>query len=286
LKVAVIGGAGRMGRWLTGYFLSKGHEVIISDINENEAKEAAKLTGAKLARDNIEAAKNADLSVISTPIEVTPKVLKEIAPELKESAAVMEISSLKSKIVPVLEKIAKRKVKTLSVHPLFGPGVQKLAEEKMALVPVLDPASEVRLVASLFPDVEMIVVDAEEHDRIMALTLSLPHFLNIIFACVICEEDIDVLRKLGGTTFTLQLAISEGVMTEDTGLYASIQMSNEYTVQYLNKFLSNAEILKKYIDKQDLKNFVQFYRDIRGSLSKDKDFSRAYERMYKALEAL
>jgi len=240
LKVAVIGGAGRMGRWFARYFHNQGHEVILSDVRQEELKAASKSTGAKIAEDNSEAVKNADLIVVSTPIDVTPKVLKETAPELKRSAAVMEISSLKFQVIPVLEKLAKQDVRTLSIHPLFGPGVQNLTEEKIALIPVSDPASELRLASNLFPGVEMIVVDAEEHDRTMALTLSLPHFLNIVFASVISEEDINVLKKLGGTTFTLQLVLSESVMTEDPELYASIQMTNAFTTKYLKKFLSRA----------------------------------------------
>jgi len=286
LKVAVIGGAGRMGKWLVKYFLAKGYAVIISDIKHDEAKVAAASMGVRLAKDNIEAARDADLCVVSTPIEVTPKVLQEIASEVKETTIVMEISSLKSEVIQVLEEIAKRNVKTLSIHPLFGPGADKLAEEKIVLVPLLEPASETILVRRFFPEADIIVVEAEEHDRIMALTLSLPHFLNIVFASVMSEEDLNVLKKLGGTTFTLQSVISEGVMTEDPRLYASIQMSNKYTVRYLEKTISRAETLKEYVARKDSKNFFQFYANICSSLSKDVEFSRAYERMYKALEAL
>jgi prephenate dehydrogenase len=286
LKVAVIGGAGRMGKWLIKYFLSGGHEVILSDIRIDEARTVAKSTGAKLAENNIEAVKDADLSVISTPIDVTPKVLEEIAPEVRRSSTVMEISSLKSKVIPILEKIAERKVNALSIHPLFGPGVQKITKERIVLIPVLDPVSELKLVTRLFPDVEVVVADPEEHDRAMALTLSLTHFMNITFASVISEEDINVLKKLGGTTFTLQLTISEGVMAEDPSLYASIQMGNEYTVHYLNKFISRAETLKRHIDEEDLEGFTNFYMNVRSLLSKDRDFKDAYERMYRALEAI
>ncbi len=285
MNVAIIGGAGRMGRWLISHFLNQGHEVVISDIKMDEARAIAKSTGVRLAKDNIEAVKDADLTVISTPIEITPNVLLEISSKLRKSTIVLEISSLKAQIIPVLEKMAKRGVRALSIHPLFGPGVQKLAEKKMALIPVLDPSSETRLARELFPDAKMIVIDAEEHDRAMALTLSLPHFMNIIFASIIGEEDLNLLKKLSGTTFTLQLTISEGVMAEDPTLYSSIQMNNKYTVQYLERLTSRAETLKGYVAKEDRENFVQFYKDAQNAISKDTEFHKAYERMYKALEA-
>jgi prephenate dehydrogenase len=286
LKVTVIGGAGRMGRWLVDYFVRRGHEVTVSDIRYEEAKAVAQSAGAKIARNRIEAVKDAEMVVLSTPIEITPNVIREISSEIQKSAALVEISSLKSQVFPVLEKIAANGVRTLSIHPLFGPGVTKAAEEKIALVPVSDPSSEFRLAEMIFPNIELIVVDVEEHDKAMALALSLPHFLNIVFSSVTGQEDINVLKKLGGTTFALQLILSEGVMSEDPSFYASIQMDNKFTTQILERFLSNAETLKRHIAERDSKGFTQFYADTRVSLMKDSDFGKAYEKMYKALESL
>jgi len=285
MKVCVIGGAGRMGRWLVHHLTDQGHEVTISDIRHAEAKSVAEATGAKMARSNHEAARKAEATFISTPIDVTPKVLRDISSEIRRGTSVVEISSLKSHIIPILNELGEKGVRTISVHPLFGPGVQDIAAEKIALIPVSDPSSEFKLAETFFPGAELVVVDVVEHDKAMALTLSLPHFLNIAFASVVGEEDINVLKKLGGTTFALQLVLSEGVMTEDPTLYASIQMSNEYTARYLDKFLSKAEALKQHVSGKDSQRFLQFYADVRSSLLKDADFADAYKRMYKALEA-
>jgi prephenate dehydrogenase len=286
LKVAIIGGAGRMGKWLVNYFKKGGYDVTISDTRREEAKTVAESTGARLALNNVEAAKDAELIVLSTPIDVTPKVLKEISSKIKKSATIVEISSLKSQVFPVLEKVAAQGVRTISIHPLFGPGVTETAGEKIALVPVSDPSSEFKVAKTLFPNVELVVVDVEEHDKAMAAALSLPHFLNIVFASVIGQEDLNVLKKLGGTTFALQLILSEGVMSEDPSLYASIQMDNKFSVQVLEKFIANAETLKRRIKEGNLKAFTQFYADTQTSLTKDSDFGIAYEKMYKALEAI
>jgi len=285
LKVAVIGGAGRMGKWLVNYFKKGGHEVIVSDTRREEAEAVAQSTGSMFAKSNVEAAKNAEVIVVSTPIDATPKVLNEIYPKIKGSSTIVEISSLKSQVFVVLEKVAAKGIRTVSIHPLFGPGVTETKGEKIALVPVSDPSSEFRAAESLFPDVELVVVDAEEHDEAMAAALSLPHFLNIAFASVVGQKDLNVLKKLGGTTFALQLVLSEGVMTEDPSLYASIQMDNKFTAQILEQFIANAETLKQHIKRGDLKAFTQFYADAQTALAKDGDFGTAYEKMYKALKA-
>jgi prephenate dehydrogenase len=286
MRVSIVGGAGKMGKWFVRYFLNKGHQVILSDTRLEEAKIAAKLSGAELAKDNIEAVRKAELTVVSTPIEVTPKVLKQISKEFGHTKTVMELSSLKSKTIPVLKEIAKKGVRTISIHPLFGPGVKKDAEVKIALVPVFNLSSELKFVKKLFQSMEIFVVDVEKHDKTMALTLSLPHFLNIIFASIVSDEDIEMLKKLGGTTFTIQLMLCEGVMTEDPKLYSTIQINNKYTSHYLENLLWKAKNLKKQIENKETNQFSKMYIDIQNKLSKDKKFDKAYERMYKILEAL
>jgi len=286
LIVAIIGGAGRMGSWFAKYFLEHGHEVVISDINMDRAEIIAKSLNLRLAKNNIEAARIANLIFVATPINVTPGVLSEIMPELGESKIVAEISSLKSNVLPTLKKIANRGVKSLSIHPLFGSGARGMAGERIALIPVSDQLVEEDLAKRIFPEAKIVVVDFKVHDEIMALTLALTHFINIVFASVVSEENISLLRNLGGTTFILQLAVSEAVMAEDPSLYASIQIGNEHTIKYLSKFMSKAARLKNIIENKDFKGFVEFYRLTQEMISKDEEFAGAYERMYRALKAL
>ena len=259
LRVAIIGGAGRMGVWFAKYFVKRGYEVIISDVRMNEAEAIAKSLGVKLAKNNLEAVRIADLSFLSTPINVTPKVLIEILPELKKPKIVVEISSLKFKVLPIMSRIAERGIKALSIHPLFGSGAKGMAGERIALIPLRDQTVEEKLAKKFFPDAEIIVVNGELHDDAMALTLALTHFVNIIFASVVSEENLEFLRRLGGTTFMLQLALSEGVMTEKPSLYASIQIDNKYVTKYLEKFMSKAILLKEIIENKDFNGFIKFF---------------------------
>jgi len=56
MKVAIIGGAGRMGRWFARYFKSRNHVVIISDIGER-ARIIAEKEGFSFAKSNLDAVK-------------------------------------------------------------------------------------------------------------------------------------------------------------------------------------------------------------------------------------
>ena len=285
MNIAVIGGAGRMGRWLVRYFVSMGHRVVVSDVNLDEARGVAEEAGVELAKNNVEAVKTAELTVVSTPIQVTPEVVNEIASHVREGAIVAEISSLKSHVVKTLAELARLNVKPLSIHPLFGPGATRLKGRKIAVVPILDAEAETELAREFFPEAEMVVVDAGEHDRAMALTLSLPYFMNIVFASVV-GDDLTALKRLEGPTFKLQLTLTESVMTEDPTLHASIQMNNEYALQYLNQFLSKAKTIEKWIADKDEETFTSLCNDVQSLLSKDKDFAKAYEKVYRVLEIM
>jgi prephenate dehydrogenase len=286
MDVAVIGGAGHMGRWLVQYFLSRGDNVIISDVKLDEARTVAEETGVELAKNNFEAVKSVELIVVSTPIQSIPKILHEVAPHARTGTIIIEISSIKARLMKNLADTARLNLRPLSIHPLFGPGTRKLEGRKIALIPIFNSETEEKTVKKLFPEADIVVIDAEEHDRAMALTLSLPHFINIALASVISLENIELLKKLEGPTFKLQMILTESIMTEDPTLQASIQLDNKYTPQYLNKFLSKAKIIEKWIENKEGEKITALCNDMLTSLSKDVDLSRSYHQMYRILEKL
>ncbi len=287
MNVAVIGGLGRMGRWLSRHFKRQGFNVIVSDIKiDDEGRAFTESLGAKLAKDNIEAVREADITLISTPIRTIPEVLREVTPHLRRGSVIAEIASLKSDVTQALRGVIGYGVKPLSIHPLFGPGVKRLKGERIALIPIMDQSYEAELARKLFPGAEVVIVDSEEHDRAMAITLSLSHFLNIIFAYEIGCESLSLLKKLGGPTFIFQMILSESVMSEDPSLYASIQMNNKYTTMYLDRFLEASKIVREWIVEKREERFINFYREIQDKLSKHDDLREAYRKVYRALKVL
>jgi prephenate dehydrogenase len=286
MKIAIIGGAGRMGRWLTRYFTSHGHKITISDIHLDKAKIFAESANVELAHNNFEAAKSADLIVISTPLKITPTVIKEITRYVTKDSIITEICSIKSEVIRVMREIAKLGVRPLSIHPLFGPGARSLQDRRIAIVPVINSKAEVDLAQDLFPEAELVAVEAEEHDRAIAVTLSLVYFLNSVFSWVLSEKDLVFLRKLAGTTFRMQLVLAESIMAEEPTLNTSIQLGNQYAPEILEDFLSKARILKDWITERNTKDFLVLHERIETILNQDPDFSKAYSNMYKILDNL
>jgi len=286
LRVAVIGGAGRMGRLFARYFAQRGNEVIISDINWEEAVKFAGLLNAEATQSNTEAARSSELIVICTPIMDVPKVVDEIIHDIRESTIVLEISSIKSPVISAMRMVTEAGGRPLSIHPLFGPGAGDPSGEKMALIPISDEKSEVDLARSIFPNVSIIPMDLERHDRIMALALSLTHLINVVFASTIAEENIAELRRIGGKTFRMQLLLCESVMTESPDLSAAIQMSNPFAIEYLERFAQIYDRLLKYIRGKRKGEFLKFHHEVYSALSHREDLLDSYRAMYRALRAI
>jgi len=284
MKIAVLGAAGRMGKWFVQYFVDKGHTLTVSGINQEKLRTLAKDYGVQIAKNNLEAVKDAELTIVSVPIGKTAEVLREIVPKLKRGSIVSEIASVKAGIIDVLRESSKFGVQPLSLHPLFGP-MQKV-KKKFALVPVLNAESELAVAKRFFPDAEIVVVDAEKHDRAMAITLSLQYFVNMAFASTVKDEDFKTLEKLSGTTFTLQQILIGAIMMQDSELHASLHMANKHSPEYLSRFVSNAEKIKKLIESGDTEAFKTVYNRISKDLSKTLDLTEMYEKMYAVLEAI
>lgn len=284
MKIAILGAAGRMGEWFTRYFTDKGHTLTVSGVHQEKLRVLAENYGVKPAKNNVEAVKDADLTLVSVPIGKTAEVLREITPKLKRGSVVAEIASVKAGIIDVLKESLKFGVQPLSLHPLFGP-MQKV-KKKFALVPVLNAENELTVAKRFFPDAEIVVVDAEKHDRAMAVTLSLQYFVNMAFAATVKDEDFKTLEKLSGTTFALQQVLIGAIMMQDAGLHASLHIANKHSPEYLKKFVSNAEKIRKLIESGDTEAFQNFYNEISKDLSKTLDLALMYEKMYAILEVM
>ena len=286
MRVAIIGGAGGMGRWLSRHFTSMGCKVAISDIKVDEAKLVAEEYGVSFCESNIDAVADADLTVISVPMDKVPKVIDEIKLSLKKGSILMEISSLKLLVMEKLKEVERFNVQALSIHPLFGPRVEELTTKKLVLIPVSDSKCEEELARKLFPEAKILVLEHEEHDKFMALILSLTYFINVIFAHVVSKRNLERLREASGTTFTLQMLICEGIFSSDPHLIKNLILENFFGHEVIGEFIKASERFYDWIEKRDSDTILDFCQKVKECLMKDEEFSRAYDNMYRALRAI
>ncbi|MCW3991556.1 MAG: prephenate dehydrogenase/arogenate dehydrogenase family protein [Candidatus Bathyarchaeota archaeon] len=195
------------------------------------------------------------------------------------------MSSVKELAVKALREAASLGVQPLSIHPMFGPTAESLKGETIAVIPVIEGDAETDLAASLFDEAEIVAVEQEEHDRLMAIVLSLTYFMNLAFTRVLSEADIISVKRLAGTTFTVQLAVAESIVSEDPGLVASLLRENRHNKAYLEGFIAEADRVRGLIEGRS-KAFGDLFDSLRASLGRDPDYHEAEERRHRAFEAL
>ena len=122
MKIAIIGGAGNMGHWFARYLLSESIQVVISGRNQEKLHAAARELSVPAASSNIEAVKQADVVVISVPIDAFEAVTREIAPYVTKNQTVIDVCSLKTMPVDVMHRYIKKGA-ILGTHPVFGPAL-------------------------------------------------------------------------------------------------------------------------------------------------------------------
>jgi len=290
MKIAIIGGGGNMGRWFARYLLSESMQVVISGRNQEKLHAAARELGIPAASSNIEAVKQADVVVISVPIDMFETVVKEIAPYITDRHTVIDICSLKSMPVEVMHNYIKRGV-VLGMHPVFGPGAKSLANQNFVLTPTNPAERKLAGKVRTYLDgkgAHVSLISPQEHDEIMSVVLGLAHFIAIVSADTLLSFDkFADMKKIGGTTFKVLYTLVESVISEDPRLYATLQMHFPDIARVEGLFLQNAALWADMVKTKDAQGFAKRMSALREKLEKtDPSFRKAYQNMYKITEEL
>ncbi|OGN99322.1 MAG: hypothetical protein A2Y89_07425, partial [Chloroflexi bacterium RBG_13_51_18] len=182
--IAVIGGAGKMGRWLADFLKNDGYQIVIADKDTRALKVTGKNLAVNTAASNAEAIKNADYILLSVPIENLETVVKEISQQVQDWQTVIDITSVKTRPVDIMHRYIKKGT-VLGAHPLFGPGAKGIANKNFVLTPTQEKEAEVaRRIAGYLEKHggRVAVMTPEQHDEMMSLVLGLSHFIALVAA--------------------------------------------------------------------------------------------------------
>lgn len=259
----VIGGAGNMGQWFADFLNSQGFGVTIADPVPGDR-------GYPRLEDWRDSDLDQDIVVVAVPLGHTASVLEAIA-ERRPRGLVMDVGSLKSPLRTALKALTNAGVQVCSIHPMFGPDTQLLSGRHMIFVD-LGVEGAVERARSLFAATmaEQIVMDLDEHDRLIAYVLGLSHALNIAFFTALAEsgELVPRLAELSSTTFDAQLRVASLVARENPQMYYEIQALNEYGGQALTALTQASEKVARLVGSGDRDGFVALMEAGRDYLSK------------------
>ncbi len=288
-RIAIIGGAGKMGRWFANFLLRDGKEVAIADSNREKLLEARNQLAVE-TMSNVEAVRSADTVLISVPIDSFEEVVEQIHPYTHSGQVIIDITSVKVFPVEVMHKYIRAGL-VLGAHPMFGPGAKDVSNKNFILTPTSEEetalAQEIRQYLET-RGARVTLMTPYEHDEMMTMILGLPSFIAMVSADTLLSFDkLKLTRAISGSTYKLLLMLAESVVSEDPELYASLQMSLPDMVEIEDLFRSKAEAWEGLVKDKDKQRFIQRANMLRHRLEEaNSDFGKAYEGMYKIVEGL
>jgi prephenate dehydrogenase len=290
MRIAIIGGSGRMGRWLADFLLKDGRDVIITGRNQEKLREAQQQLGVEITTSNTEAVRGADYILLSVPIESFEEVVRQVGPHIQSGQAVIDVTSVKALPVEIMHRYIKTG-SVLGAHPLFGHGAGSIANQNIVLTPTSD--EEAALAEKIKNYLEtrgarVTLVTPQEHDETMSLVLGLSHFIALVSTdTLLSAGKLKPMRAVSSNTYKILLILLESVLSEDPELYASIQMNLPQVAEFERLFQERAGEWADLVVGKDRQEFARRMKAMKDNLARvAPDFEKSYEKMYRIVEGL
>lgn len=248
ITIGIIGGTGQIGQWFKKFFEKNKYKVLI-------ASRKTKLKPTQCAA-------KCDVVIICVPIDVTIKVIKEIAPFVKENTLLMDLTSLKKEPVKAMLKYSKSAV--IGVHPVFGPSVKTIKNQTVVLCPVR-PKQWLSWVRNVLEKNGALVriTTAEKHDKMMSIIQGVTHFSTICVARTLEKLGIDVEESLhyASPIYKLRMDMVGRLLAQDPKLYADIEMLNPENKKAMEEYIRSTRELIGIIKRKDREGFIKFFKE-------------------------
>lgn len=208
-----------------------------------------------------EAVEGADLVVLCVPVGAMEVVAREMAPHLKDGATVSDVGSVKAAVIAAVAPHLPKTVHFVPAHPLAGTehsgpasGFAALFDNRWCLlVPGETDRAAVDQLAQLWRDMGSYVdeMDAEHHDRVLAVTSHTPHLIAYTMVGVaddlgrVTDSEVIKYSAAGFRDFT-RIAASDPVMWRDVFL-----SNKDATLEILGRFTEELFALQRAIRQGD-----------------------------------
>jgi prephenate dehydrogenase len=281
-KTITIVGVGLIGGSFARVCKKKGlaDRIIGFGRDEKNLKKAVELNVIDSYTLNLnEAVSNSDFILLATPVSSIIKIAKEMSPYLKKGAIITDAGSVKGEIVRKIDKILAKGVYFVGAHPIAGTEKSGVEASFLELFKghrcVITPTSKtnpaaLKKVKETWKETgsEVILMDADKHDRYLAAVSHLPH--AVAYALVNSVGRLDEKEKgvlsfsAGGFRDFTRIAASHPAMWRDIFL-----MNKKEVINMINIFQSTLNSIKDMIINNDGKKL-------------EREFERAREIKLKA----
>ncbi|TXT64918.1 MAG: putative Chorismate mutase [Promethearchaeota archaeon] len=294
-SITIIGGSGGLGQVFAKLFKRHGFEVTLMARSKAKLVRVANKLDVRYELNLEKSVSKADLIMISIPIHSTPAMIRKIGPMLKKDALIFDVTSLKREAYPALDEICRQHpINSLSLHPMFGPGIKNMRNYNMIFLEVGGTkyfSKKVNALRNLFQSEGLHITnvgDPEEHDKMMAIVLGAPHMINILFIEFLQRIGIPLskLMEFTGTTFLLQKIFAESIIQREVEMFGEIQMDNPQFHKIFRKFKELVDDYSSIMETKNLERFKEIFSKGIQYSNEDPHFERSYEFFYKFMKIL
>lgn len=229
---------------------------------------------------------NSDLIILGVPVGVMSSLVQEFASSLKSDAIITDVGSIKKGLIDAISLVLPKGVHFVPGHPIAGTensgpesGFEDLFKGRWCiLTPTKNTSKDaIKKVDYMWQQAGMKVsiMDAEYHDRVLAITSHIPHLVaySIVGTVTELEDQLktEVIKySAGGFRDFTRIAASDPVMWRDVFLNNS-----DAVLEMLGRFIEDLTALQKSIrwkDGEALEELFSKTRDIRkGIISEEQE---------------
>jgi prephenate dehydrogenase len=231
---------------------------VIGYARRRETASLARKSGAidRVELDLPKAVKSADIIIIATPVLAIKNIFAQVAPELSDGSIVTDTASTKLQVIQWAQDLLPAKTNFIGGHPMAGKEIQgiKAAEANLfhnciyCLTP-LSPAkpAAVKTMKDMVKALGAVplVIDAEEHDRLVAGISHLPLILSAALVLATTKNPSwPKMSRLAASGYRDLTRLASG----NPELGAHICLSNQAAiVSWIDMFIEELQKLRKLV---------------------------------------
>ena len=217
-----------------------------------------------------EAAKDADLIIISAPLSSYKEILLSIKSSLKEGSILTDTGSAKKEVNKIVSNLGLKNISWIASHPIAGTeysgpaaGFSSLFKNRWAILSADDHVAKDKIekIEKFWIKLgsKVKIMSFEDHDYVLSLTSHLPHAVaySIVRTAINNEDKFkkDVIQySAGGLRDFTRIAASDPLMWKDIFFDNS-----ENILKVLDNYTKNLNEIKSAIKNKDSKKLLEIF---------------------------
>lgn len=211
------------------------------------------------------ACEDSDLIVLSTPVGVFLEIVKEVNPFLKRGSIIIDVGSVKGRLVYEIEAIISEGVFYVGTHPIAGSDKSGIDDARAELFEgarcIITPTDKtdrdaLEKIRHLWQRIgcHVELMDPMRHDEIYGAVSHLPHVIAYSLVNTIGDVNSEFIEYAGqGFKDTTRIALSSSELWSDIVIY-----NRENLLRFLEVFDEELERIKELIKAQDKEGIMEF----------------------------